>query len=165
MFKWLGIARNLPPMFSTHSSSECVLCLWCDLSCDGPASSCINFLLQLSSSEASVTSELFLSKVRPCYNLSKCFSHFVIAVFVFSCICANWEINCVNKCQKLLFIGLSLCLIISLNCSTFCIGNFYVIRNPFAIAFLYTSIWIVCGVILCIFAPGFTCTLISFFHC
>ena len=98
------------------------------------------FLLQFSFSKVSVTSGLFSSKIRPCCNLLKCCSHSAIAIFIFLCICACWEINCVNKYQKLLFIGLSLCLIMSSNCSTFCIGNFCVVRNPFAIAFLYTSI-------------------------
>ena len=157
IFKCFGIARNFFTIFSVYSSNECILYLSYNLFCDGPASFCINFLLQFSFSEISITSGLFLSKVKPCYNLSKCCSHFVIAIFVFLCICANWEISCVNKCQKLLFIGLSLCLIMSSNCSTFCIGNFYIIRKPSAIAFLYTNIWIVCGVIFCFFVPGFTC--------
>ena len=129
IFKCFGTARNLFTIFSTHSSSEYFLYLSFDLSCDGPASSCIYFLLQFSSSEISITSGLFSSKLRPCCNLSKCFSHFVIAMSVFLCICANWEINRVNKCQKLLFIGLSLYLIISSNCSTFYISNFCVVRN------------------------------------
>ena len=165
MFRCFKIARNSPTMFSAYSSNEGVLCLSYDLFCDGPASFCINFLLQFSFSEISVTSGLFSSKIKPCYNLSKCCSHSVIAIFVFLCIYANWEINCVNKCQKLLFIGLSLCLIMLSNCSTFCISNFCIVRNPFAIAFLYTSIWIVCGVIPCFFVtPKVIYALIFFFH-
>ena len=164
IFRCLGIARNLSILFFTHSSSECVLCLLYDLSCDEPVSFCVNFLLQFSFSEVSDTSGLFSSKIRPCYNLSKYYSHSVIAVFVFLYICVNWEINCVNRYQKLLFIGLLLYLIMSSNCSTSCIGNFYVVRNPFAIAFLYTNIWIVCGVILCFFTPGFICALMFSFH-
>ena len=160
MFGCFGIARNLFTMFSAH-----VLCLLCDLFCDEPASFCINFLLQFSFSEVSVTSGLFSSKIRPFCNLSKCYSHSVIAVFVSLCICVNWEIIYVNKCQKLLFIGLSLCLIMSSNYSTSCIGNSCVVRNPFAIAFLYINIWIVCGIIFCFFIiPGFICALIIFFH-
>ena len=151
--------------FFAHSSSECILCLLYNLSCDEPISFCINFLLQFSFSDVSDTSGLFSSKIKPCCNLSKCFSHSVIVVFVFLYIYANWEISCVNRCQKLLFIGLLLCLIMSSNCSTSCIGNFCVVRNPFAIAFLYTNIWIVCGIILCFFiTPGFICALISFFY-
>ena len=134
-------------MFLAHSFNESILCLSCDLFCDEPASFCINFLLQFSFSELSVMFKLFSSKVKPCCNLLKCFSHSVIAISVFLCICVIWEINCVKKCQKLLFIGFSLCLIIWSNCLTFCIGNFCDIRNPFAIAFLYTNIWIVCGII------------------
>ena len=157
MFRCLGTARNSFTIFSAHSSSECILYLSCDLFCDGPVSFCINFLLQLSFPEVSITSGLFSSKIRPCYNLSKCCSHSVIAIFVFLYIRANWEISCVNKCQKLLFIGLLLCLIMSSNYSTFCIGNFCVVRNQFAIAFLYTSIWTVCGVILCFFSKVYLC--------
>ena len=111
-------------MFLTHSSSECFLYLLYDLFCDEPISFCDNFLLQFSFSEISITSGLFLSKIKPYYNLLKCCSQFAIAIFVFLCICASWEINCMNKCQKLLFIGLSLYLIMSSNCSTFCISNF-----------------------------------------
>ena len=164
IFKCFGTACNFSTMFKTHSSNECVLYLLYDLFCDEPVSFCVNFLLQFSFSKVSDTSGLFSSKIRPCCNLSKCYSHSVIAVFVFLCICVNWEINCVNRCQKLLFIGLLLCLIMSSNCSTFCIGNFYVVRNPFAIAFLYTNIWIVCGVIFCFFTPGFICAFMFFFH-
>ena len=165
IFRCLGTARNIFAIFSAFSSNECVLYLSYDLFCDGPISFCINFLLQLSFSKVSITSGLFSSKIKPCYNLSKCCSHSAIAMFVFLCICASWEINCVNKCQKLLFIGLSLCLIMSSNCSTFCIGNFYVVRNPFAIAFLYINIWIVYGVIFCFFPSKFICALMFFSHC
>ena len=140
IFRCLGTARNFSTIFSAHSSNECILYLSCDLFYDEPASFCINFLLQFSFSEVSITSGLFLSKIKSYYNLLKYCSHSAITILNFLCICANWEINCVNKYQKLLFIGLSLYLIISSNCSTFCIGNFCVIRNPFAIAFLYTSI-------------------------
>ena len=163
LFACFGIARNIVTLFSAHSSSECVICLLYDLFCDEPVSFCNNCFLQFSFSEFSIKLGLFSSKIKPCYNLLKCFSHFTIAMFVSLCICDNWEINCVNKCQKLLFIGLSLCLIISSNCSKFCIGNFYIIRNPFAIAFLYTSIWIVCGVFFCFFiTPKFICALMFF---
>ena len=140
LFACFKIARNLFTIFFTHSSSECVLCLLYDLSCDEPASFYNYFLLRFLFSELSVTSALFLSKVKPCCNLLKCCSHSAIAIFVFLCICVNWEINCVNRYHKLLFIGLSLCLIMSSNCSTFYIGNFCVVHNPFAIAFLYTNI-------------------------
>ena len=164
IFRCLGIINNFSTIFSTHSSNECILCLSYDLSCDEPASFCINFLLQFSPSELSITSGLFSSKINPCYNLLKCCSHSDIAMSDFLYICANWEINYVNKYQKLLFIGLSLCLIMSSNCSTFYIGNFCIVRNPFAIAFLYTNIWIVCNTILCFFflASGFICALIFF---
>ena len=135
VFGCFGIARNPFTMFSAH-----VLYLLCDLFCDEPASSCINFLLQFSSSEVSITSGLSSSKIRPFCNLSKCCSYSVIAIFISLWICASWEISCVNKCQKLLFIGLLLCLIMSSNYSTSCIGNSCIVRNPFAIAFLYTSI-------------------------
>ena len=146
-FMRFGIVNNPMTMFLTHSSSEYVLYLLYDLFCDGPTSFCNNYLLQFSFSEFSVTSGLFLSKIKPCCNFWKCCSHFVIVVSVFLYIYTNWEISCVNKCQKLLFIGLSLCLIMPSNCSTFFKNSFYVVRNPFAIAFLYTSIWIICGVI------------------
>ena len=46
LFKCFGIARNLFIIFSTYSSSECVLYLSCDLFCDEPASFCIKFLSQ-----------------------------------------------------------------------------------------------------------------------
>ena len=130
-----GIARNFFTMFLTHSSSECILCLLYDLFCDEPASVCDKFLLQFLFSELSITSGLFSSKIKPCYNLLKCCSHSAIAIFIFLCIYFNLEINWVNKCQKLLFIRLSWCLIMSSNCPKFCNGNFYVVRNPFAIAF------------------------------
>ena len=160
----LGIARNFFTMFLTHSSSECFLCLIYDLFCDELASFCDNFLLQFSFPEILVTSGLFSSKIKPCCNLLKYCSHFIIAMFVSLCIYINWEINCVNKCQKLLFIGLSLCLIISSNCLIFCIDNFCVVRNQFAIAFLYTSIWIACGIIFYFFiVPKFICALMLFF--
>ena len=122
IFRCLGIARNFSTMFPACFFNECVFFF------DKPASSCVNFLLQFSFSKVSDTSGLFSSKVKPCYNLSKCHSHFAIVVFVFLCICANWEINCVNRCQKLLFIKLLLYLIMLSNCSTFCIGNFCVVR-------------------------------------
>ena len=140
VFRCFGITRNFSTIFSTRSFNECILYLSYDLFCDEPVSFCINFLMQFSFSEFSVTSGLFSSKINPCYNLLKCCYHFAIAMSDFLCICVNWEINCVYKCQKLLFIGLSLYLIMLLNCSTFCIGNFYIVRNPFAIAFLYTNI-------------------------
>ena len=140
LFRCFGITRNFSIMFLPFSSSECGLYLSYDLFCDEPASFYVSFLMQFSSSELSISSGLFLSKVNPCYNLLKCCSHSAIAISDSLCICANWEINCVNKYQKLSFIGLSLYLIISSNCSTFCIGNLYVVRNLFAIAFLYASI-------------------------
>ena len=78
-----GIARNFFIMFLTHSSSECFLCLLYDLFCDEPVSFCDNFLLQFSFSELSITSGLFSSKIKPCYNLLKFCSHFTIAIFFF----------------------------------------------------------------------------------
>ena len=136
----LGLPAIFFTMFLAHSSSEYILYLFYDLFCDEPTSFCNNFLLQFSFSELLITSGLFSSKIKPCYNLLKCYSHSVIAIFIFLYIYTNREIKCVNKCQKLLFIGLSLCSILSSNCSTFCIGNSCVIRNPFAIEFSYTNI-------------------------
>ena len=83
IFKCFGIARNFSTIFSTHSSNECVLCLSCDLFCDGPASFRVNYLLQLSSSEVSITSGLFSSKIKSCCNLLKCFFHSAIAIYFF----------------------------------------------------------------------------------
>ena len=158
--------KRMDKCIQNEITNECILYLSCDLSCDEPASFCGNILLQFSFSEISITFGLFSSKIKPCYNLLKCCSHSVIAMFVFLYIYINWEINCVNKSQKLLFIRLSLCLIISSNCLTFRISNFCIIGNTFAIVFLYTSMWIVCGVIYYfIIIPGFTCALILFFHC
>ena len=83
LFRCFGIARNLFTIFSIYSSSECVLCLLYDLFCDEPTSVYINFLLQFSFSEVSITSGLFSSKVNPCCNFWKYCFHFVIAIFDF----------------------------------------------------------------------------------
>ena len=84
LFSCPGIARNCVTMFLAHSSGECVLCLSCDLFCDGPASFCNSFLLQFSFSEFSVMFGLSSSKIKSCYNLSKCCSHFAIAMFFYA---------------------------------------------------------------------------------
>ena len=87
LFMCPGIARNFFTIFLAHSSSEYILYLSYDLFCDRQVSFYINFLLQFSFSELSVTSGLFLLKVKPCCNLLKCYSYFLITVFFFMYLC------------------------------------------------------------------------------
>ena len=86
-------------------SNKYILYLSFGLFCDESTSLFVNFLLQFSFSEFFVIFGLFSSSDWPYYNFWKYYSHSFMTVSVSPYVFVIWEINCLNKNQKLLFIN------------------------------------------------------------
>ena len=105
LFVCFGMIYIFSTMILVHLFNKYIFCLLYNLFCDKPISFYLIFLFQFSCSESFIIFRLFLSNDWPCCNFWKCNFYSLIIVFVFSCNFVNWEINCENKKQKLLFMG------------------------------------------------------------